>query len=190
MFSIIGESNVSHFTKESNLRQVYHYACLSTDTKPTTGISNGSTCIVMDTGKTYIFDEENGEWDELPGSGGGGGGGDGNITFAEVTMDLTTELGTPIPILFLTSLKLPGLEMGEESFICQWAEAENGKVSIPMYNGQGYFYGAGGYDSGSGTSYISSSPFTLSGDIEDSEDGGYIVTGDCAISGHLTEQWS
>lgn len=189
MFSIIGESNVRTFTKESNFKQVYQYACLSTDSKPTTDISNGSTCFVMDSGKTYIFDEENGEWVEVEGSGGGGGGGGGsNITFAEVTMNLTTEVGTAIPILFLRNLKLPGLEIGSEQFICQWAEAENGKVTIPLYNGQGSFSGAGGYDSESGINYIDTSPFNLSGAIEESASGGYIVTGDCAISGHLTEQ--
>lgn len=50
-------------------------ACLSTDTKPTTGVANGSKCIEMDTGKKYMFNEEDSEWEELPSSGGGGGGG-------------------------------------------------------------------------------------------------------------------
>ena len=36
--------------------------CLSTDTKPTTGIANGSVCLEMDTGKIYLFDEANAEW--------------------------------------------------------------------------------------------------------------------------------
>ena len=49
-------------------------ACLKTDTKPTTGIANGSKCIEMDTGKTYMFNEEDSEWEELQSSGGGGGG--------------------------------------------------------------------------------------------------------------------
>lgn len=47
-------------------------ACLSTDTKPTTGVANGSKCIEMDTGKRYMFNEEDSEWEELPSSGGGG----------------------------------------------------------------------------------------------------------------------
>lgn len=37
--------------------------CLSTDTKPT-GLANGSICLEMDTGKFYVFDEENTEWTE------------------------------------------------------------------------------------------------------------------------------
>ena len=36
--------------------------CLSTDTKPTTGWSNGSKLIEMDTGTLYIYDAENSTW--------------------------------------------------------------------------------------------------------------------------------
>lgn len=38
------------------------YCCLSTDTKPTTRITNGSMCIEMDTGDIYMFDEDNSQW--------------------------------------------------------------------------------------------------------------------------------
>ena len=38
--------------------------CLSSDSKPTTGIANGSTCIEMDTSKLYFFDEKNKTWRE------------------------------------------------------------------------------------------------------------------------------
>lgn len=37
-------------------------ACLSSDTKPTTGVANGSTCIEMDTSKLYFFDESAKTW--------------------------------------------------------------------------------------------------------------------------------
>lgn len=40
-------------------------ACLSTDTKPTTGIANGSLCLEMDTGKIYAFNETASTWVEL-----------------------------------------------------------------------------------------------------------------------------
>ena len=43
--------------------------CLSTDTKPTEDIPNGSTCIEMDTGKGFLFDADNAEWHELPAGG-------------------------------------------------------------------------------------------------------------------------
>ena len=63
-------------------------ACLKTDTKPTTGIANGSKCIEMDTGKTYMFNEEDSEWEELPSSGGGGGG-DGYLGLHTATVNVT-----------------------------------------------------------------------------------------------------
>lgn len=51
------------------------YYGLSTDTKPTGAVLNGREFREMDTGKKYLFDEENGEWLEQPEEGGGGGGG-------------------------------------------------------------------------------------------------------------------
>lgn len=39
--------------------------CLSTDTKPTTGIANGSILIEMDTKKIFMFDETNSTWLEI-----------------------------------------------------------------------------------------------------------------------------
>lgn len=43
-------------------------ACLSTDTKPTDGIANGSICIEMDTGSIYMFNEAGAEWLEVAGA--------------------------------------------------------------------------------------------------------------------------
>lgn len=40
-------------------------ACLSTDTKPTTGIANGSLCIEIDTGDIYMFDAAGAEWKQI-----------------------------------------------------------------------------------------------------------------------------
>ena len=40
-------------------------ACLSTDSKPTTGIANGSMCLEMNTGKIYVFNEAGSTWVEL-----------------------------------------------------------------------------------------------------------------------------
>ena len=54
-----------------NEKSYIEAACLSTDTKPTDGIANGSACIEMDTGDKYMFDEAGGQWIKL-GSGGGG----------------------------------------------------------------------------------------------------------------------
>lgn len=44
--------------------------CNSTDTKPTSGLANGSKLTEVDTGKTYLFDEVNAEWNEYSGGGG------------------------------------------------------------------------------------------------------------------------
>lgn len=43
--------------------------CLSTDTKPTDGIYNGSTLHELDTQKVFKFDAENKKWQESPNSG-------------------------------------------------------------------------------------------------------------------------
>lgn len=40
------------------------YDGLKDDTKPTDGVRNGSVFVEMDTGKIYLFDEQNGEWIE------------------------------------------------------------------------------------------------------------------------------
>lgn len=41
-------------------------ACLSTDTKPTSGILNGSRLVEVDTGKKFRFDEDGAAWCEQP----------------------------------------------------------------------------------------------------------------------------
>lgn len=38
--------------------------CLSTDSKPTTGVGNGWLCLEMDTCKKYLFDADNETWRE------------------------------------------------------------------------------------------------------------------------------
>ena len=38
------------------------YYGLSTDTKPTDGVGNGSAFLEMDTSKVYFFDAENSDW--------------------------------------------------------------------------------------------------------------------------------
>lgn len=40
-------------------------ACLSGDSKPTTGIANGSLCLEMDTGDIYAFNEAASTWVKL-----------------------------------------------------------------------------------------------------------------------------
>ena len=47
-------------------------ACLSTDTKPTSGIITGSLALEVNTGDVYAFDEVGGEWDKIAALGGSG----------------------------------------------------------------------------------------------------------------------
>lgn len=44
---------------------------LSTDTKPTQNVANGSSFVEMDMGKLFLFDEENSYWYEFTARGGG-----------------------------------------------------------------------------------------------------------------------
>ena len=68
----------------SNLNMAMHYCGLKDDTKPTSGVPNGSDFLELDTGDVYFYDaDENGSgWTKLFSVGGGsssddnGGGGD------------------------------------------------------------------------------------------------------------------
>lgn len=53
-------------------KEYVEIACLSTDSKPTTGIITGSVIYEVDTGKRYEFNETASTWVEQPASGGGG----------------------------------------------------------------------------------------------------------------------
>ena len=48
-----------------NEKSYVEAACLSTDSKPTDGIANGSICIEMNTGKIFMFNEAGSAWVEL-----------------------------------------------------------------------------------------------------------------------------
>ena len=52
------------FTQEKDL---VHVECLSTDTKPTAGIVNGSLCLELDTGDFYYFDGTDDTWKKIGG---------------------------------------------------------------------------------------------------------------------------
>ncbi len=45
--------------------KTYEFRGLSTDDKPTKGVGNGSIFFEMDTGKVYMYDEQNKEWKEI-----------------------------------------------------------------------------------------------------------------------------
>lgn len=48
----------------STLNIAQEYVGLSTDTKPTDNVANGSTFVEIDTQKFYIYDEDGGDWVE------------------------------------------------------------------------------------------------------------------------------
>ena len=54
---------VRELKRTVNGKGIADIVCLSTDTKPT-GFANGSIILEVDTGKFYVYDEENAEWTE------------------------------------------------------------------------------------------------------------------------------
>ena len=85
------------------------YIGLSTDSKPTRSVNNGSMFYEMNTQKKYMFDEEGVQWIEQPAEGGGGSTGEAFVltldgdtgktdkTFAETEEALLA--GQPIYLL-------------------------------------------------------------------------------------------
>ncbi len=142
--------------------------CLSTDVKPTTGIANGSTCIEMNTGKKFMFNEDSGEWVEVPSSGGGGGG-DSDFSTAVLTFVLS--------------------EGSSAQFVCANFEIQGDEGMALGENG--VFAGARttfdvilckGNTMLTLTQYPSGSSISISGNIEDMGQDTYLITGDCTIT--------
>ena len=53
------------YADENNVNLFYvELACDSDETKPTTGIIDGSICTETDTGKVFFFNEDSGDWVE------------------------------------------------------------------------------------------------------------------------------
>ena len=59
---------VTTIIHRDDYNKTYDLRGLSTDTKPT-NVPNGSTFIEMNTGKGYLFDEDNSTWHELQSGG-------------------------------------------------------------------------------------------------------------------------
>ena len=57
--------SITKSTYTGNNKILIEAVCLADDSKPTTGIANGSMCIVMDNGKIYAFNEAASSWVEL-----------------------------------------------------------------------------------------------------------------------------
>lgn len=63
MVSIIKTDVIKN--EEGKIIKTAQFAGLSTDSKPTEDVGNGSFFIEENTGKIYIFDEENKQWIEF-----------------------------------------------------------------------------------------------------------------------------
>lgn len=50
--------------RTTNGKDQIEATCLSSDTKPTANVANGSILIEMDTSKMYFFDEAHSAWKE------------------------------------------------------------------------------------------------------------------------------
>lgn len=57
---------ITRNTHKNHVLYGYDIRGLSTDTKPTENIPNGSVFIEIDTAKGYLFDGENKRWYEVP----------------------------------------------------------------------------------------------------------------------------
>lgn len=105
--------------------------CLSTDTKPTTGIANGSTIIEINTGKTYMFDEDSSEWDEIGSGGGGGGGGGGSSDYSIAKVTITSSTATDF------NISVPNIFQDEMYSILTKSDVSGGDVQdIVLYKGK------------------------------------------------------
>lgn len=93
---MIRSKRVNGYSDNAVLSEFYG---LSTDTKPTENVATGSVFTEVDTGKTFLYDEESEDWTEVESGSGGGGGGDSDFSTAEVTIvnngDMATTLYIP-----------------------------------------------------------------------------------------------
>lgn len=53
---------ISLNTNKNGVNPFWDIRCISTDTKPISGVPNGSTCIEIDTGIGYLFNASSNAW--------------------------------------------------------------------------------------------------------------------------------
>ena len=157
---MITETNVRGV---QNGKKLVRLAFKSTDSKPTTGIMNGSTAIEVNTGKQYVFDEESGDWTEIASSGGGGGGGgSSDFSTAEVTINNSASD---------SFIDFTGIIIDNDTIapMVSLSEATSVLTVVLYKNIQHLYINADSVTSISGN---------ISGDMLD----GFDVTGDCVIN--------
>lgn len=93
---MIRSKRVNGYSDNAVLSEFYG---LSTDTKPTENVATGSVFLEVDTGATFLYDEESEDWTEVESGSGGGGGGDSDFSTAEVTLINSAENSFPYRIV-------------------------------------------------------------------------------------------
>ena len=159
---MITETNVRGV---QNGKKLVSLALKSTDSKPTSGVMNGSTCIEVNTGKTYVYDEEGSEWTEISSSGGGGGGG-GSSDFS--TAEVTFNIGEAIASL---QIIVPNVYDDGEVAGANINIIASGTYQIILYKGMAIC----------GISYSGLHTVTVTGDIVD-DGGDFYITGNGTIT--------
>ena len=156
---MIRSKRVNAYSDNAVLSEYYG---LSTDTKPTENVATGSVFTEVDTGATFLYDEESEDWSEVEnGSSGGGGGGDSDFSTAVVTLkgfNGSDDLITIIEEDIMTAIPLAD------------DEAEM-TVIVPLYKGNYYFF---------------TSAYNVSGNAEvNGEMHAIRIYGDCTITRSL-----
>ena len=154
-------------------------ACLSTDTKPTVDVATGSKAYEIDTSKTYMFDEESGQWRQVSFNGGGGGGssevGEAIVTVNNITGEaFEQQSGVP-------NCREAGPWGDEEPIdlpdvVADFTYFDEGvsTYKVPLYNGTCFWV----------IDWVGSNP-SVSGDIENIGEesyGVFLITGDGTIT--------
>ena len=153
---------------------ISEYIGLKDDQKPIIA-RNGDMFLEMDTGKTYLFDEEGATWVEQPASGGGGGSSD--VSLATVTVLVTDEetyntCSIAGAIGVYDESDDPAYFIVTEWFPNNYSQPES--IDVIMYHGSGILQISDANHaqvSGSGT-------LTQTGPTEYS----CMITGDCSIT--------
>ena len=120
-------------------REVFCLVGLSSDTKPTTSfrnilICNGSSFIEVDTGTTYMYDEEGGTWTAQSSGGSGSGSGSGSPSLAEVLQLITLAMGnTPITRIVVEDAAETEIEIAswDTEYVIPGTSLETLSITLP-----------------------------------------------------------
>ena len=120
-------------------REVFCLVGLSSDTKPTTSykgilICNGSSFIEVDTGTTYMYDEEGGTWSAQSSGGSGSGSGSGSPSLAEVLQLITLAMGNnPITRIVVEDAAETELEIAnwDTEYVIPGTSLETLSITLP-----------------------------------------------------------